>query len=284
MLLKSLAVATSLAITAVNAFIVVPKVSEADEGIFKALPFEAPQSSQLRSIKLDCPGCPLPIRKHHKQSAVLTTDIPNHLELIFGIDSESSDTDRLLLNGFELYPNTDPFHGRLRAPQVPDFVEFARKHPRPSRHNNPTLGYSLSIAPLAKDEEQQMDLIGLDLEIIEVGDVFVNTIPAINLKLVKTPQGKLMIADIQTAEPAPASSEECKSLACKWRAIVMQKLEQFKSLKGCGHMRQGNAAASASQRVQYQRYHSWRQLFRNITSHILLPILIGIVAGVSVSM
>ncbi|GKT96117.1 hypothetical protein Ct61P_13967 [Colletotrichum tofieldiae] len=60
MLLKSLA-AAGLAITATQAFIIVPEISEADSDIVNTLPFEqsSPETGLAsHRVKVDCPGCP----------------------------------------------------------------------------------------------------------------------------------------------------------------------------------------------------------------------------------
>ncbi|TDZ54736.1 hypothetical protein CTRI78_v006072 [Colletotrichum trifolii] len=302
MLLKSLA-AAGLAITATQAFVVVPEISEADNDIVKSLPFEQPVTEmgiQNKLIKVDCPGCPLTMR-HHDGRYHTMTNLENHLELTFSIESDAVGVDHLLVNNFELYPKAASWYSALRAPQVPAFTEAATKHPRKTDPNTPQLGYSLTVRPVAKDTDQQLELVEVDLQIIEVGNSFVSDVPNVNVKLIKTPTGKLMIANADVSEttvpstkeeeaPKSPSGEPCTTMYCNWRAAVLSNMRG----KHCGgrknngmhgqmrhgHGRHGHHAHAGHFR---QHHHTWGQLAKNVTSHILLPVLIGIVAGVSVS-
>ncbi|KAL0937654.1 uncharacterized protein CTRU02_207385 [Colletotrichum truncatum] len=303
MLLKSLA-AAGLAITATQAFVVIPEISEADKDIVNSLPFEQPSSAmgiQSKLLKVDCPGCPLTM-KHHDGRYHTMTNIENHLELTFSVESDAAGVDHLLVNNFELYPKASSWYSALRAPQIPSFTEAATKHPRKTDPNTPQLGYSLGVRAVAKDAEQQLELVEIDLQIIEVGNSFVSDVPNVNVKLIRSPTGKLMIASAETTETsAPSPKEEesktpadetCTTIYCKWRAAILKNMRG----KNCGgrkhhgmpgQMRQGHHGHHAHHAQKNghfrQHHHTWGQLAKNITSHILLPILIGIVAGVSVS-
>ncbi|WYZ39200.1 hypothetical protein EsH8_III_001114 [Colletotrichum jinshuiense] len=300
MQLKSLA-AAGLAITATQAFVIVPEISEADNDIVNSLPFEQPSSEfglESHRVKLDCPGCPMPMRQHDGRYHTMT-NIENHLELTFSVESDPSGVDHLLVNDFELYPKAASWYSALRAPQVPAFAEAATKHPRKADPNTPQLGYSLGIRPLVKDTEQKLDLVEIDLQIIEVGNSFVRDVPNVNVKLIKTPSGKLMIANIETTEtsvpsrheePAHGSpAEGCTTIYCKWRAAILRNMrgKHCGGRKNHGGMRgqhrHGHNGHHAHNGQIRHHHHTWGQLAKNITSHILLPILIGIVAGVSVS-
>ncbi|KAF6810038.1 hypothetical protein CSOJ01_06561 [Colletotrichum sojae] len=303
MLLKSLA-AAGLAIRATQAFIVVPEISEADNKLVNILPFEeaAPEAVGLvhELVRLDCPNCPLTMKHHDGRYHTLTT-VENHLELSFSVEPDSAGVDRLLVNNFELYPKAASWYSALRAPQVPDFTKAATKHPRPADPNTPQLGYSLGVRPVAKDAEQQLELVEIDLQIIEVGNSFVSDVPNVNVKLIKSPTGKLMIAKVDITETtAPSRVEEeakpsaddasCTTLYCRWRAAILKNMRG----KHCGgrkhhgtngQMRHGHHGHGHHAHAGHfrQHHHTWARLAKNIASHILLPVLIGIVAGVSVS-
>ncbi|CRK27078.1 hypothetical protein BN1708_004300 [Verticillium longisporum] len=286
MLWKHFTTAAGLAATAAHAF-VVPEITGADKDIVNALPvhnalpFEITDSSvETRKLKLDCPGCPIKLGVDTK------TDVKNHLDLVFTIDG-SGPVDRLLVNDFALYPKTSSWYSSLRAPQVPDFIKEATKHRFKGTPRTPQLGYSLSTKSLAKeDADQQLELIQLDLQVIEVGNYFVDGIPNINVKLVKTPAGKLMIAAIDAVETRPADQtpeDECRTFACKF----------FKSLKnmrpGCGRKHgMGHAGHHTGHHGHHghehmRSHHTWRQLAKMITWGIILPIFVGLIAGVTVS-
>jgi hypothetical protein len=280
--------------SAVNAFVVVPEIAEADSDIVRALPFDAPLTAESRSVSLACPGCPVHFR--HDDMMRKVHDVPSHLELLFTIDA-SSPANRLLLNGFELYPNANPWQGPLTAPQVLDFLEAARGHRRKGGPRQAQLGYTLAIHPVMKEEaDQKLSLVDVELQVIEVGETFVDGIPVVRVRLIETPTGQLMIANVETIEPAQKTgesdavpAEQCETLICKWTAFVRAKLAKVKGMKhGCGGMRHGHHKGMPKQqadgsRVIHNHHHSWKQLFKNITSYIFLPVLIGIVAGVSLS-
>ncbi|KZL78916.1 hypothetical protein CI238_11476 [Colletotrichum incanum] len=297
MLLKSLAAAAGLAITATQAFVIFPEISEADSDIVNALPFEQSSSETglaSHRVKVDCPGCPLTMR-HPDGRYHTMTNIDNHLELTFSIDTDTYGVDHLLVNDFELYPKPASWYKALRAPQIPDFTEAATKHPRKTDPNTPQLGYSLGVRPVAKDDEQQLELVEIDLQIIEVGNSFVSDVPNVNVKLIKSPAGNLMIANVEQTETSvpshqeeehvEAPAEDCTTFYCKWRAAILNKMQRMKHCggrKNHGGMRGQHRHGHHNGQVRHH-HHTWGQLAKNIASHILLPVLIGIVAGVSVS-
>ncbi|TQN66863.1 hypothetical protein CSHISOI_08595 [Colletotrichum shisoi] len=296
MLLKSLA-AAGLAITATQAFVIVPEISDTDTDIVNTLPFEQPSSEMglaSHRVKVDCPGCPLTMRHHDGRSHTMA-NIDNHLELTFSIDTDTSGVDHLLVNDFELYPKPASWYKALRAPQIPDFTEAATKHPRIADPNTPQLGYSLGVRPVAKDAEQQLELVEIDLQIIEVGNSFVSGVPNVNVKLIKSPTGNLMIANVEQTETSvpshreeehvEAPAEDCTTFYCRWRAAILNKVHRMKHCggrKNRGGMRGQHRHGHHNGQIRHH-HHTWGQLAKNIASHILLPVLIGIVAGVSVS-
>jgi len=355
MQLKPLSVAASLlAVTATSkAFLIPPEVSANDIEISNALAFakQADASADTtKTVNLECPGCSLLVRGkgHHM---VYMKGVANHLEMNFAIDHQT-DADRLLVNGFELYPVPDLFHEILWAPQYADdekdVTEAIKKklkhhgkhdgddedehHHRKSRRHwhkehrhdklRQHLGFSLQTLPAIKNQDGQLELIELDLQIIEVAGDFVNGIPNLRIKLVKTSgsddePSKLWIASVDKTDsqtnkqqenapsPLDGQEEECATMMCKWLAIMKDKFSKFKPGTGChkpaffapGGMSKGIGETEQTEAPQmeepsrppfphhrYHHRHSWGQLFRNIVSHILLPVAIGIIAGVSVSL
>ncbi|GKT96116.1 LOW QUALITY PROTEIN: hypothetical protein Ct61P_13966 [Colletotrichum tofieldiae] len=214
------------------------------------------------------------------------TNIDNHLELTFSIDTDAYGVDHLLVNDFELYPKPASWYKALRAPQIPDFTEAATKHPRKTDPNTPQLGYSLG------DAEQQLELVEIDLQIIEVGNSFRR--PQRQRQADQVPAGNLMIANVEQTETSvpshqeehiEAPAEDCTTFYCKWRAAVLNKMHRMKHCggrKNHGGMRGQHRHGHHNGQVRHH-HHTWGQLAKNIASHILLPVLIGIVAGVSVS-
>ncbi|KAH8758934.1 hypothetical protein F5883DRAFT_501626 [Diaporthe sp. PMI_573] len=294
MLLRPLLAVAGLS-AATHAILLPPGISSHDAEVVEALPFESAALAQTQSLSLDCPGCPPVFKnhhgkpKHHKQHS-------SHLELDFSID-RSAEADRLMLNGFELYPNSDPFTNLLTAPQVAD----KRKHHEDQGHDGDNsrqpLGFSLQIHPVQKTADDNLDLVLLDLQIIEVGSVFVEGLPNIRVNMIKSPQDDLLIAKIEQTSSQNVSSPkgdgaECTTTLCKLKAIIADKINKMKT-HGCAGMMGGKAdhhhghTQPATQHDEhygmFNRPNGWSLFFRKVTSHIILPVLVGIVAGVTVA-
>ncbi|KAI1654132.1 hypothetical protein F4813DRAFT_372520, partial [Daldinia decipiens] len=301
MQLTSIITAAGLAALS-NAFLLPPDISESDKDIITTLPVPvgvdtAIAAVESQNLKLKCPGCPVPIPHHGKVKIV--NDIPSHLELDFGI-VPSDNADRLMLNGFELFPNPDPFRNTLTAAVRPDVLHRQmKKRPQFKGPKPQTLGFGMQTRPVAKNEEDALELIEINLDIIEVGDVFVDGIPNVQVNVVKTPTGKLMLGEIKTIVSETAQSnpmdkqEECTTLLCKWKAVIMQKLAGLRFHKGCGgrpaHVKghdevKDNDEAKVEEPQEPHHGHrqkNWGLLFKNIASHILLPVAVGIFAGIT---
>ncbi|KAH8662122.1 hypothetical protein BX600DRAFT_512992 [Xylariales sp. PMI_506] len=349
-----------LTVSTANAFLVPsPEVFEGDS--VNALPIDvespgAPDSlikatnlAESASVKLNCPGCPVQVGRHHGKgddsSLKIKTDIPSHLELEFQID-HASEYDRLTVNGFSLYPTSDALHTTLGAKLVPDFKGKHHKskhsgehqeirdhkehkdhkdhkdHQKTKEHGEhkdhkghkdhkdrkpEPLGFQLQTKTFPESTEDHLQLIQLDLQIMEVGNVFVEDVPSVLIKLIKTPEGGLMIGDMTLLESEIAQKnpmdkqEECTTLLCKWRAIIMQQLARIHGGQPCpahrkpgqvagqhsghhGHHGQGEEDAREGMPAHGKHHrHRWSHLLKNIASHILLPIAVGIAAGVTAS-
>lgn len=325
MLLRPLIAAAGLTAVA-NAFLLPPEMSAAEVEAFESVPVESLTLAQAQTVNLECAGCPPVFKKqhhgkpkqHNKEHNKQHKQHSSHLELDFSI----ADASRLLVNGFELYPNSDPFTNVLVASQISD-----DKHKHHNKHHKDAenggkalkshhkfrphdkkpkaveqqLGFSLQIHPVTKTADEGMDLIIVDLQIIEVGSVFVDGLPNIRVHLIKSPSNELLVAKIeQTASenastPTSGEQKQCTTILCKWRAIIAAQLEKMK-MHGCAGMMGGKAGHGGAQAhnhhhhghqpghmVHHNRQHGWALLFRKLTSHIILPVLVGIVAGVSVS-
>ncbi|KAI1466545.1 uncharacterized protein F4812DRAFT_82950 [Daldinia caldariorum] len=280
-----------------NAFLLPPDIAESDNDIITTLPVPVqvdtiiPHVTESQNLKLKCPGCPVPIPHHGKVKVM--NDIPSHLELDFGI-AHSDNADRLMLNDFELYPNADPFRNTLSAPVLPDVLHRQmKKRPHSKGPKSQALGFGMQTRPVAKNEEDALELIEIELDIIEVGDVFVDGIPKVQINVVKTPAGKLILGEIKTLDSEATQGnpmdkqKECATLLCKWKAAVMQKLAGLRSHKGCGGrpaLVKGHEETKVEDPQEPHRGHrqkNWGLLFKNIASHILLPVAVGILAGIT---
>ncbi|KAM0255079.1 hypothetical protein ACHAQJ_006158 [Trichoderma viride] len=273
MLLKQLALAAAAA-----AFVIVPEISEKDESIFKALPVE-PETFQLPAEALG-QSLDVPCRQCRGRDT--------HLKLDFAVEDGS----RLMVNGFELYPHADPWRDDLVAEVVRASGSGTER----------TLGYSLSVLPRAKDEEQQLELVDVKLRVIEVGHRFVDDIPVVKIGLIKATTGDIVISDMQLMA---VPEMPCTSMWCRAKLAL-------KGFGGChGKMQNGRPHPEEphgehaegdhphphhhdKKPHHHERPHhkkpeewnsqrDWRRLVRNVAAHIVLPVLMGITAGVGVA-
>jgi hypothetical protein len=317
MLLKRLTVAAGLvAVPAANAFLIPPEVSDADIQVANTIGSIGAQVAETQVVNLECPGCPVLVRGRRGKSFQLGIDRPSHLELTFSVDHQP-DHDRLLVNGFELYPTTRPSREELVAPQVVDWRDEEKRHQREHDHDHDDhrhhrrphrltpqpqrLGFAARVGAPKKDADGQFELVEVELQIIEVGVAFIDGIPDVKVKLIKDGEGRLLMSQIEKSESKKlvelpkGGAEECETMLCK---VIATAREKFKALKGCHrggmkpavsgevahhHPHHHHAPAPGSWTAPYQE-RQWGKLFKHIGSHILLPVLIGIVAGVSVSL
>ncbi|CAN8100299.1 unnamed protein product [Discula destructiva] len=314
MLLRPFIAATGLA-AAASAFLLPPEMATADiQAVDAAGDVVGMADAQTQTVNLECIGCPPVFKKHHGKKH--HKQHPSHLQLDF-----AADQGRLTVNGFELYPNSDPFSNVLVAPQIPDMKKkkhhnkhhkddkddtkalkshhMFRPHDLKAKAVDQQLGFSLAIHPVTKTTDEQLDLITVDLQIIEVGSAFVDGLPKIRAHLIQSPENDLLLGKIEqiASDTAPNSmvdnDAECTTILCKWRALVAAQFAKMK-MHGCagmmghkaghgGHHAQEDGQEVGQMTHQQQHAHGWALLFRKLTSHIILPVLVGIVAGVTVS-
>lgn len=266
MLFRQLCLAASAA-----AFLIVPEASLRDEDTVNALPvdtsidnFMLPPTALSQKLDLPCRKC---------------RGRDTHLEMEFAVEDGS----RLTLNGFELYPNADPWHGDLIASVVRGNGKERKQR----------LGYSLAVKPEGIDEKQQMEIISVELRVIEVGNRFVEGIPTVSVKLVRAVTGDILIGSMNMSD-SPAT---CDSMWCRAKGIFG---DAFHGFPGCRKFRHGHGPESKHHRPGSHRYHGrpghhsrpvederpgheWR-LLKGLASHIFLPVLMGITAGFSVAL
>jgi hypothetical protein len=228
--------------------------------------------------------------------------------------------DILGLNGVQIYP-PQLLPIPLFASAVPatisetDFaVSLAAGVPKAF---NARLGYELSIGAEVRSKSGET-LIPIKFHILEVSNRFMQGLPIVDVKLVRKADGTLAFrADkIQTKTvggpgeaEAKGEEKECLSfpLLCKWRAIAAN---GFRGKKGChgasrpasrphGGFSPNKASAVAASAKggrphphphhhHHHKHHSGFQRFlwhaKRMISHILVPVLIGIVAGMGASL
>lgn len=285
-----------------QAFLLPPSISKSDNDVVNALPFDAAIEADGRLLAVDCPGCP--ISTQDIQGGRHSLKGLNRLMFNFSV-SHDDGHDRVLLNGLQFYPiDMESSLERLTAPQMiktseNTWVEAAE----------PDLGYALRVhKPISYSKQDQIDLIIATLEIIEVGNTFVDTVDSIELKILTTPSGKFMIGDAQVTPSPPKShlsntigdGQECTSVLCKWRAIIADKLSALK--KGCGgkaqpishnnrphggHRRprpQGHHGGHGRPHRFSHKHHGITRFLRGVVLHVVIPVIIGVVAGITASL
>lgn len=316
-------VAASLAVASTNAILLPPDVSIADEDTFSILPHLAAGDDLYElalgketNVKLNCPGCP--VRKYHRTGKTTThTNLESHLELDFSI-AQVNGHDALLINGLPLFPtalamNDEPLTARL----LPDFKK--KNHDFVQPPDPETLGFSLLARPVREDPETQMELFAIDLQIIEVGNVFVQGIQTVEALVLKTPSNKLVLVEVNTMEPEPpvaappsGSTKECSSLLCEVTNMFKGVFSDFGSFKPCANSNKppaltGEIVGDADEAFREPsaghgrpghhghhghgyghghhdaKHHNWGHMLGSIASQILLPIAFGVFAGVSAS-
>ena len=261
MLFKQLAFAATAA-----AFLVVPEMTEAQDETYKTLPVDltttddVPASAMGQNIEVPCYKC---------------KGQDTHLSMEFNVE----DGTRLTLNGYELYPNADPWRGDLTAAVVKGN----------GKKKEQMLGYSLAVGPQAFDSEQSLEIINVGLHIIEVGGRFVDGIPTVDVKLIKAPSGEILIGSIDTQR---ATQPDCSDVWCRIRQGWD---DAWSGLSSCSKgMAQPNGANKEKIELEGQPPYDdiymyddsefdWSELLEAIVFGIILPVLTGITAGIGVA-
>ena len=290
--------AAALVATAAHAFLLPPTITEAESDIVDILPFEDALSIKDRVMELSCPGCPVSVTDI--EGKVHTAQAESVLRLNFTL-AFNGQGDQLLLNGHPLYP-VDPLSSSFTEPLTADQVV---KSPDGSWQYaaSPKLGYALAVAHPSGPSSDEMGLVTIKLEILEVVEKFIHGIPPVVLKLVETPSGKLMIGDAEivptpSSKSAPSdSNKECTTTLCKWRAIIADKLSKVKGCagkKGNDHGKQGGVRPHGHGRPRphgahrphrhHHRRGGFARFLRSIVLHVFIPIMIGVVVGVTTSL
>ncbi|CAK7275360.1 hypothetical protein SEPCBS119000_006653 [Sporothrix epigloea] len=334
----------------------------------------SPLYHESSKVEVPCPGCSMQLRKHDKHhmsddednkedSKLITlTDVPNHINLHFSID-HAANGDRLLVNGFEIYPSVDINKSALTAVQVPDHSRKHKKHhdhdekdkmdeeeelkkrnchdrmqkehghdkaekdgehmmtgKHHGRHGKHLvevpLGYAMQMQVTGHDDSNGMDVIVMNMQIIEVNNVFVRNIPAVNIRMIRAPgpDSALMIARIdidgeeaeqQRPSHTDASDKEqlaalqkeldaCTNILCRKKVLFMARVKGH--LHGCvgkamAKMMGGKGAEKEDEPHHHHHHHHHHEemmadseldfsgLVKKFVSQVLLPVFIGATVG-----
>jgi hypothetical protein len=286
-MIRKTALIFALAVIAANGFLVPPSVSPADVDVVNALPFENLAEANTKLLSLKCAGCPVATAEGWVKG------VDSQLQLILSVVGHG-DGDALIMNGVQIFPSNAIPTNPLVAPQISSRGK-AFVH----------LGYELEINPVVRSSSDQLDLILIDFQVVELVDRFVNGLDSVKISLVRTPSGKLMIANAKVAPTMnpvinPAESgEKCRTLICRWREIAAAKLSKIKGLKGCGSksgFRHGRPTQDGRPQHlhhghQYHGHHvqysTLRKAFSGIKSvalRVIIPVFIGMALGLSASL
>lgn len=282
-----------------QAFLVPPTIHAVDKDIIESIPFEVEAASQGRLLEVECTGCPI---EAAKGAAVSWNHAKSLLRLNFTIEHLAEQPDALKLNGVQIMPvDTAASLQGLHADQLIQAPDGTWAY-----SSTPELGYSLSIKPY-HDGQQDMSIYALHLRIIEVANEFVRHIPAVDLRVISTPTGQLMVAEskIQSSpwlKVSAAGGADCSTLLCKWKAIIASKTKGLK--KGCGHKTdrphrvprpygikggrpkpEGFGKPHPHGQYHHRRPHSdaFYRFLRALTVHVLVPVLVGMGIGITAS-
>ncbi|CAL3973057.1 hypothetical protein PZA11_005392 [Diplocarpon coronariae] len=306
--MRGLQLGALAAAAGVQGFLIPPEVSKKDTDIVNSLPFEDALGVGGRVIELNCPGCPVVTGSGGELQSLHADSL---LQLNFSTAYDNG-AGRLLLNGYQLYP-IDPQSATFLEPlTASQMIKSADETWQYASH--PKLGYSLTAKHPAPNGPDQLDLVIIHLEIIEVADTFVNGLPVVDLQLLGTPTGQLILGNTDVNPPASppqptADDQECHTLLCRWRAIVADRLAALK--KGCGSRRPSSGGKPAlvpepihaggrhhagrppmdlphrpqgSSRHDYHNHGAIARFIRGLVLHVFVPVLIGIMVGIIASL
>lgn len=241
-------------------------------------------------MNLECTNCPL------ATATGWVSGVPSKLQLNFSISH--NDIETLNLNEFQIYPARNFVFYPLSA------LQFAADPVGNDAPANLRLGYELGVKPIAEPEQGQLELVAIRLQIIEIGSKFVDGLPSVELKLFKTPLGKLLIGDVQIGPTTNPGGKGCNTAICRLRKIIADKQALIKGIKGCGKTTAGVSAVKtfpAGVRPHhghghhkgqghghgYYKHHGYGRIIhflKSIALHVLIPVFIGIIAGFTASM
>ncbi|KAK3996501.1 hypothetical protein QBC44DRAFT_149267 [Cladorrhinum sp. PSN332] len=198
-----------------------------------------------------------------------------------------------------------------------------RPHHRRPELQPQRLGFAASIGSGRKDADGEFELVEVELQILGVGMLpVVDGIPSVKVNLIKEPSGKLLMTTIEKIATQNAKgdneAEECTNMWCAWMAAARERMAKFRKMHGSGgchgkakegmgmhpppppppmdghhphHHHDGPHHHDQPEFVQGDERMpppphelTWGRLLKNITWHILLPVAIGVIAGIAVSL
>lgn len=241
-----------------------------------------------------CPGCPLPTSVFDMLVPAPDVEIQTSLRFTVSV-THGKEGDAVLLNGHQAYPvipTSDIFRGALSADQLGktpvgswDFVA--------SRE----LGYALHIhhpQETSGDPAHPLNIVEMRLEIIDVGGKDIHGIPSLEVKLLETPSGGLMLAD--AALGPPRAMKQCTTMFCAWKEQLKDRLSK---LKHCAGMRPHHGVKNPSHHANalsqphhphhgfhphhHHKHSGFSRFVRAAVLRVFIPVMIGLVIGATAS-
>lgn len=255
------------------AFLVVPNMAPAShpdetEGAFKALPiddispFALPSTVQSQTVSVPCANC------------------AGGLEASVQFDIKVHDHNKLLINGFEVYPAEEPLNEGA-------FTANMWSEDSPVREEE--LSWVIWWQVSEVDKSQGMHVLDFHVNVDSVGRAAVDDVN-LGMSLIIGPHGEILIADVQTP-PAPPRRDEpvCKGWWCRFEQALDN---MFKGRPGC-HRHHGQKPATVPRpgmshedeekegpHGHHHHHHHMGKMMKNVAAHVFLPVVMGITAGV----
>lgn len=261
--------------------IVLPPISSTDFEPFAA-PVGGAEEVGGITLNLPCKSCPFQTGSD-AYGPTWAEGIESELRLDFFI--EQGDTGILTLNGVQIYP----------TPIIPSATIAALQTASDGREPAyVVLGYELLSKPVASSKQDELDLVAIRLQIFEIGDRFVDGLESVEVRILKTPSGRLVAVKLDRAPTTNAGGKDCASFICKVKSMMATKLDAIKSIKlgtGCPkaaakHAGKGSHKGNHGNRPHHKQrgFRKFLHAMKSIALHVLIPVFIGIAVGLAASM
>lgn len=258
-------------------------------------------------VQLDCPGCPVALKR--TQNVGLTATLwgagpafRSTLDLDIKV-KHMQESDVIMVNNVQLFPITQPFtNGPLIAQQ--NQIDDQGKD---LAGEDVALGYNAAIKLVkAADEKEPLSLYKMRFSIVEVGDMFIEGLDVIELDVIATSAGGLMITDTKKVPttPLPMSSVtdgQCRTMICKLKEAVATHANRLQEMRpkhrggchgksGMRHSLKGHPAHANEEHFKGRHHHRHHRFSRflhnlkNVALQVLIPISIGIATGMTASL
>lgn len=283
-----------------NAFLIPPTIEAVDSNIANTISFEAHAAATSDQLLVNCYGCPVVFDKEGAVSHA-------HTKLRFNMTiAEDNGADALLLNGIKIFPVDVASASNLKGLHADQVIRGPNAQWLYAAF--PQLGYSMNTRQHQDRNHPGLTAYNIHLRVTEVGKEVVHRVPAIDIKLIKTASGKLMLANSHVSHGpshdivAVVSNPQCSSTLCRWRITFMQRISSLR--KGCGGksndnrlprphgiFKAGPAGRPRPAGFEHRRPYTHRQrrhggiarIIRSIVFHILVPMAIGLAVGITAS-